>query len=139
MRKYVSSPLLFLTEPSSKNSEPSSDVKVRVELLQRWSGHERQLKGGVAESAHLPVGRGCGWEKLPWVSREHMDVNFCFRGYAELWVGFLLTMHYSDFEKNNWQGAGTSKAERYRGATEWVDDTVIEFQEWLSDWAGKVP
>ena len=64
-------------------------------------GHERQLKGTVAESAHLFRGRGRRREKLPWVSREDINVTASIREYVELQVDFLLSVHPSVFKKND--------------------------------------
>ena len=57
-------------------SEPSTMTGCkRVMLLHRRLCSEKEFKGGVAESVYFPVNHGGRWENLPWVSREHMDIN----------------------------------------------------------------
>ena len=55
----------------------------------------------VAESAQLAVGRGGWWEKLPSVSREHTNVEFWIREYADLQVDVLVSVRPCVFEKND--------------------------------------
>ena len=54
---------------------------------------------------------GCRWEKLPWASREHTDVESWIREYVELQVNVLVSSHPSVLKEDDRQGAGVRKAE----------------------------
>ena len=45
------------------------------------------------------------WEKLPYVSIEHIDVESCMGEYVELQIDILVSVHSSFLEKNDVQGA----------------------------------
>ena len=57
------------------------------------------------------VCRGCTWENLPWVSREHTEVESWIREYVKRQVNILVSSHTSVFKENDRQGAGVRKAE----------------------------
>jgi len=105
-RRHLSSPMKLnlpaqFTSKVSAQSEPSTKTGCKgVELLHRRLRRERQFRGGVAESVHLSVGRGCRREKLPWVSREHTDVNSSITGCVER-VDVLVSLRPSVFKKND--------------------------------------
>ena len=62
------------------------------------------------ESVHLSVGHGRRCEKLPWISREHTDVNTWTTGYVES-VHILVSVRPSIFKKNDRQDVGMTRAE----------------------------
>ena len=66
---------------------------------------DRVMKGSLEvekRKVHIfSVGHGCKSEKLPWVSREHTDVESWIREYVEVLVDFLVSVHPSVLKKND--------------------------------------
>ena len=49
------------------------------------------------------------------ISKEDADAEFSIREYVKLQVEFLVSVHPSVCKKNDRQGAGMTRAERYPG------------------------